>query len=197
MIWMMALVDLGCLGMPIILPCGTCARCIEIKADKHTKKIVIVCCLCVVSQEAGYDIPKLLELGHSPNALCAAKVPVKELVKANVPLERSLAMILPTDVPQFTDMWMNRSISVYCIHRVVYSYNQVFGPFHCLKLAYSGSFANLRTLHSWIHCQGDPRLGQLDTKHVWWLLIWWLQVGVQHSTFSSTSSLYVSWWPKR
>lgn len=69
----------------------------------HTKKHVIVCCLCVVSQEAGYDIPKLLELGHSPNALCAAKVPVKELVKANVPLERSLAMILPTDVPQITD----------------------------------------------------------------------------------------------
>ena len=138
---------------------------------------MIVCCLCVVSQDAGYDIPKLLELGHSPNALCAAKVPVKELVKANVPLERSLATILPTDVPQLTDMWMNRSISVYCIHRVVYSYNQVFGPFRCLKLGYSGSLANLRTLHSRIHCQGDPRLGQLDTKHVWWLLIWWFKWG--------------------
>lgn len=36
--------------------------------------------------EAGYDVPKLLELGHGPEALRAAEVPLKEMVAAKVPL---------------------------------------------------------------------------------------------------------------
>ncbi len=125
----------GCLGMPIILPCGTYARCIEIKTDKCIQKQRCDCFVFVCGFAGGWlRHPKFARVGPQPRSLLCSQSSVEGTGKSKCALGTQRGngkwefarMILPTDAPQMTEMWMNRSMILYCILTVVYSYNQVF-----------------------------------------------------------------------
>ena len=162
----------------------------RIKTDKCIQKQRCDCFVFVCGFPGGWlRHPKFARVGPQPRSLLCSQSSVEGTGEGKCALGTQLGngkwefarMILPTDAPQMTEMWMNRSMILYT-HGCIQLQPGFLRPFRCLKLAYSG-IANLRTLHSRIHCQGDPWLGQLDTKDVW------LQVGVQHSTFSGASSI--------